>query len=55
MNRTSLNGVTGKPSLATQQKGERLFDWLVEDLTALIRQGINEVPPLDFSYFSRAA
>ena len=55
VNRTSLNGVTGTPSLATEQKGERLFDWLVEDLTALVQQGMHEVPPLDFSYFSRAA
>lgn len=53
VNRTSLNGVTGTPSLATQEKGQRWFDWLVQDLTQLIEQGCQEVPPLDFSYFSR--
>jgi creatinine amidohydrolase len=54
VNRTSLNGVTGTPSLATQEKGQRWFDWLVEDLTQLIQQGCQEVPPLDYSHFSRA-
>jgi creatinine amidohydrolase len=51
VNRTSLNGVTGKPSLATQEKGQRWFDWLVEDLTQLVQQGCQEAPPLEFSYF----
>ena len=35
VNRTSLNGVTGSPSLASREKGEQLFSWMVE-----------EVPPL---------
>jgi creatinine amidohydrolase len=53
VNRTSLNGVTGKPSLATREKGERWFAWLVEDLAALIRSGCTETPPLPHSYFSQ--
>ena len=53
VNRTSLNGVTGMPSLATREKGERWFDWLVQDLSDLIRRGCQEVPPLPHSYFSQ--
>ena len=52
VNRTSLNGVTGKPSLATREKGEQLFDWLVEDLSALVTTGRRELPPLPRSYYS---
>ena len=52
VNRTSLNGVTGKPSLATRDKGEQLFDWLVEDLSALVSTGRRELPPLPRSYYS---
>jgi len=33
VNRTSKNGVTGKPSLASKDKGEELFGWMVEDLS----------------------
>lgn len=54
VNRTSLNGVTGSPSLATVEKGRVWFDWLVQDLAALVTRGMAEEPPLDFSYFSRA-
>ncbi len=51
VNRTSLNGVTGKPSVATAEKGARLFEWMVEDLSETIRRGLTETPPLDRSYF----
>jgi creatinine amidohydrolase len=51
VNRTSLNGVTGTPSLATAEKGARWFDWLVADLADLIQKGSVETPPLDHSYF----
>ncbi|HWT53717.1 MAG TPA: hypothetical protein VN066_02840, partial [Rhodocyclaceae bacterium] len=50
--RTSLNGVTGKPSAATRDKGMQLFDWLVEDLSALVTTGRRELPPLPRSYYS---
>jgi len=50
VNRTSLNGVTGKPSLATVEKGERLFGWLVEDLSSLVLKACAEHPPLENSY-----
>lgn len=51
VNRTSRNGVTGMPSRATADKGRLWFEWLVEDLSALVRRGIAEEPPLDRSYF----
>lgn len=50
VNRTSKNGVTGKPSLASAEKGNQLFEWMVQDLSGLIEKGINEQPPLEFSY-----
>ena len=51
VNRTSTNGVTGKPSLASREKGEQLFAWMVEDLSELVRRGMKEKPPLKNSYF----
>jgi len=50
VNRTSLNGVTGTPSVATREMGEELFAWMVEDLAALIQRGMREQPPLPYSY-----
>ena len=55
VNRTSRNGVTGRPSQATEEKGRQWFDWMVEDLSELIRRGITETPPLGQSYFAAAA
>jgi creatinine amidohydrolase len=53
VNRTSLNGVTGQPSKATAQKGQAWFEWMVEDLSALVSRGMTEAAPLEFSYHSR--
>ncbi|MGD1989964.1 MAG: creatininase family protein [Chromatiales bacterium] len=50
VNRTSTNGVTGKPSLASREKGEQLFAWMVEDLTATVRRGMTEESPLPYAY-----
>jgi creatinine amidohydrolase len=55
VNRTSLNGVTGSPSLASREKGQVWFDWLVADLAALVESGCAEVPPLPHSYFGDGA
>lgn len=52
VNRTSLNGVTGAPSLAAADKGREWFGWMVEDLSELITRGLHEEPPLAHSYFS---
>jgi creatinine amidohydrolase len=53
VNRTSLNGVTGTPSLATAAKGREGFDWMVSDLSALIERGLTQTPPLAQSYVDR--
>ncbi len=53
VNRTSRNGVTGFPSLATRELGERLYRWMVEDLTALVAAGLAEQPPLPHAYDER--
>jgi len=53
VNRTSRNGVTGYPSRATREQGEKLFNFMVEDLSALVRQGRIEKPPLEHSYFTK--
>jgi creatinine amidohydrolase len=51
VNRTSRNGVTGSPSRADAAKGQRWFDWMVEDLGGLVVRGLRERPPLQQSYF----
>lgn len=53
VNRTSSNGVTGSPSRATREAGERLFATIVDDLTADVLAGLAETPPLAASYFTR--
>ncbi|MDD5139775.1 MAG: creatininase family protein [Verrucomicrobiales bacterium] len=55
VNRTSLNGVTGFPSRASREQGEKLFSFMVEDLTALVRRALKEQPPLAQSYFTTLA
>jgi creatinine amidohydrolase len=52
VNRTSTNGVTGAPSTASAAQGREAFQWMVEDLSSLIRRGLQERPPLEHSYFS---
>lgn len=54
VNRTSRNGVTGRPSLATAENGEKLFAWMIEDLVAIIRRGLAETPPLPHGFDDRA-
>lgn len=53
VNRTSLNGVTGRPSQASADKGRQWFDWLVDDLADLILRGLAEEPPLPHAYSAR--
>lgn len=50
VNRTSRNGVTGRPSRASAEKGRLLFGQMVEDLADLVRRGLLESPPLDHGY-----
>ncbi len=54
VNRTSTNGVTGQPSLATRAEGTQLFSWMVEDLSLLVEKAKWETPPLQQSYFEEA-
>lgn len=54
VNRTSLNGVTGRPSSASAGKGRDLFGMMVDDLTDVVRRGLAETPPLDRAYNDRA-
>ncbi len=51
VNRTSLNGVTGTPSISSKEKGTEWFNWMVEDLSALVIKGMQENPPLTNSYY----
>jgi creatinine amidohydrolase len=53
VNRTSLNGVTGTPSISSKEKGEEWFTWMVEDLSHLVTKGTQENPPLEHSYFDK--
>ena len=53
VNRTSKNGVTGTPSIATADKGREWFAWMVADLAATIRKGLTEAPPLAHGYCER--
>ncbi|MGB0665002.1 MAG: creatininase family protein [Pontibacterium sp.] len=50
VNRTSQNGVTGKPSDATAEKGEELYSWMLEDFVALLNKAVTEESPLNVSY-----
>jgi creatinine amidohydrolase len=52
VNRTSINGVTGSPSRASADKGRLWFEWMVDDLSELIRRGMTEKAPLEHSYFA---
>jgi creatinine amidohydrolase len=54
VNRTSTNGVTGSPSAASAERGQELFEWMIEDLTELVQRGSGETPPLPHSYFEPA-
>ena len=52
VNRTSANGVTGKPSAASAEQGRGLFAMMVADLSAQVRAALTEQPPLGHSYFT---
>ncbi|MGB1091609.1 MAG: creatininase family protein [Oceanobacter sp.] len=50
VNRTSTNGVTGKPSDATAEKGAQLYEWMLTDLVELLNKAATEEAPLQQSY-----
>ena len=45
VDRTSINGATGKPTQATAAQGRSLLEWAVEDLSALVQAALTEEPP----------
>ncbi|MEM9281452.1 MAG: creatininase family protein [Verrucomicrobiota bacterium] len=48
---TSLNGVTGRPSLGSAERGKKLFEEMGEALSTIIRSAKNEVAPLDRTHW----
>jgi len=52
VNRTSRNGVTGFPSRASRDQGEKLQKLMIEDLSALVRRALAEQPPINTSYYA---
>ena len=55
VSQTSLNGVTGRPSLGCAERGARLFNEMSEALAALITRAATETPPLDESHWRDTA
>ena len=45
VDRTSKNGATGRPTLATTEDGHKLFAWEVEDLSRQVMAALGEEPP----------
>lgn len=52
VNRTSLNGVTGKPSDANLEMGNELFAQMATGLQEMLQKAAKEESPLDRSYFA---
>lgn len=50
VDRTSANGVTGRPGRATAAQGRRLFHRIVADLTRLVRRGLREKAPFESTH-----
>lgn len=44
VDRTSLNGVTGSPSLANLNEGQSLWSWMVEDYENIVRSALKSEP-----------
>ncbi len=49
---TSLNGITGKPSAGTVERGQSLFREMGEALAALCRKALTEMPPLSEEHWN---
>jgi creatinine amidohydrolase len=49
---TSLNGITGNPSLGDAARGETLFAEMGDALAAFVETAKTEVPPLEASYWN---
>jgi creatinine amidohydrolase len=53
VNRTSLNGVTGKPSEATPQYGKELWTKMIQAVCDIVQKGLIEQPPLAQNYHEK--
>ena len=49
VDRTSIDGATGKPTQATAEQGRSLLEWAVEDLSALVQAALIEEPPFTYT------
>ena len=49
VDRTSIDGATGKPTQATAEQGRSLLEWAVEDLSALVQAALIEEPPFPYT------
>jgi len=45
VDRTSVNGATGLPTLSSTEDGRQLFSWQVEDLSKQVKRALTEEPP----------
>jgi creatinine amidohydrolase len=54
VNRTSANGVTGRPSAGSAADGARLFAMMADDLETLVRRAMTEALPLANGWDERA-
>ena len=55
VSRTSLNGVTGRPSQASAAEGAALFAEMVEALEDVVKRALTEEPPLGPEHWSDVA
>ncbi len=51
VSQTSLNGITGRPSLSSAEKGAQLLAEMAEALARLLRRAATEQPPLDAAHW----
>jgi len=51
VSQTSLNGITGKPSLGSATRGKELFEQMGEALAALVERARTEQPPLSSDHW----
>jgi creatinine amidohydrolase len=51
VSQTSLNGITGKPSLGSASRGKELFEQMGEALAALVTRARTEQPPLSSDHW----
>jgi creatinine amidohydrolase len=53
VDRTSENGATGLVTKANKLDGEKLFGWMVDDLSGQIMKALKEEPPFESSALNK--